>query len=77
MSILPEILCGVPQESVLGPLLFVMHVLPLSEIIRQHNEVLQSYADDKQLFATFDYKYPSSMSEAVKSLECCTADIRL
>lgn len=77
MSVLAELLFGVPQGSVLGPLLFVMYVLPLSDIVRKHGVSLHSYADDTQLYVEFDHKDPSSINEAIKALESCIDDIRM
>ena len=66
---------GVPQGSVLGPLLFTLYIKPLGDIIRRHNVKFHIYADDIQMYYSFDPKSVDSLHNAISVLEKCISEV--
>ena len=67
---------GVPQGSVLGPILFCIYMLPLSAVIKKHNMALHIYADDTQIYCFFNPKSPTDAGNALSILTRCIDDVR-
>ena len=64
---------GVPQGSVLGPILFILYTMPLSDIIANHRVNHQLFADDTQLQKSAPL---SEVTNLTKELNACTDDIK-
>ena len=65
--------CGVPQGSVAGPLEFILFSAPLQDVISAHGVSCMCYADDTQLYLTFD---PADSATAVSKIEACIHDVK-
>ena len=61
---------GVPQGSVLGPVLFSLYVTPLEQIISKHGCKTAIFADDTQLYLT------CNNSNSVSIIENCVSEIK-
>ena len=64
---------GVPQGSVLGPVLFILCTAPLSTVIEKHSVLHHSCADDSQLQK---FAPPHQIPDFFLSMQKCIDDIK-
>ncbi len=63
--------CGVPQGSILAPLLFSLYMLPLRQIMRKNQIAYHSYGDDTQIYLDLspdDYRAIDSLCQCIDEL---------
>ena len=66
--------CGVPQGSVLGPLLFTLYTTPLSSVIQGHNLDHHLYVDDTQSYISLT---TPDACRSLNQLRDCLQDVSL
>ena len=64
---------GVPQGSVLGPILFLLYTKPINSIISNQSVCSQSFADDTQLHSSCP---PDQLKNTVNKMEECIDHVK-
>ena len=62
---------GVPQGSILGPILFSLYTSPIGDIAARNGLCVHLYADDTQLYVTLDNRM-----SALDSIKRCITEIK-
>ena len=65
--------CGVPQGSILGPILFLIYCAYVIAIAKRHGLGVHSYADDTQLYF---HTVPAMVDNKVQRLVVSVEEIR-
>ena len=68
-----KITSGVPQGSVLGPILFAAYTSPVGDIMKSHGVRYHQYADDTQLHIAMR---TTNTDVGLLTLADCTMDVR-
>ena len=68
---------GMPQGSVVSPMFFTYYTHPVGLILRNHEVMYHSYADDTHIYLAFDPRIPREAEHALSKLSNCIDELSL
>ena len=68
-----ELHYGVSRVSVLGPILFILYIQPLSNLIKRHSLSVYLFVDDIQIEA---FILPQHVHSAISSVKICISNVK-
>ena len=71
-SVPTPVTCGIPQGSVLGPILFILYTAFLSRLIQNHGLNPHMYADDTQIYGACS---PAEVLQLQQRVAACIDDV--
>ena len=67
--------CGVPQGSVLGPILYMQYTTPVADIVKAHKVEYHVNANDTELYVIFKCNVPEDAHLMRSRVKRCVEDI--
>ena len=76
LSRIIHLICGVPQGSLLGPILFLLYVEELQDLVEPYGLKIKLYADDSQLYISLVPTDEDGWITAKRRIEDCLVRIK-